>query len=201
MLEVLVPFIAAVLVLLAIPGPDMAVLVANGIAFGRRGAVYTALGISLGGMAWAALVALVVTATAIHDQLLNALQFAGCLYLLYLACEAIRRPAAPGTAKAEPSSGNLVMRGIATNLSNPKAAVFFGAFIPQFIPEGASHPEWYAFGQGSLLCAVGLVVNSCIGIVGSTLAFLDRSGPLKRTWSQWILSATFACVAALFIGA
>ena len=198
MIEVLVPFIAAVLVLMVIPGPDMAVLIANGMSYGRRGAFFTALGVSLGGMVWAVLVALIVTATAVNDRLLGGLQFLGCLYLLWLAFTTIRKPSTSGEARAEPSSGNLLVRGAVTNLSNPKAAVFFGAFIPQFIPDGAASPALYAFWLGSLLCAIGLVANTCIGMAGSTLKFLDRVGPFHRSWSQWILSATFLGVAALF---
>lgn len=199
MIEVLAPFTASVLALMAVPGPDMAILVSNGVAHGRRGAFYTALGISLGGMVWAISVALVVTATSLHIRLLAGLQFLGCLYLLWLAFAAIHRPHASPRARVEPSTGNLVARGAATNLSNPKAAVFFGAFIPQFIPDGAASPELYAFGLGSLLCAIGLIINTSIGIAGSTLGFLDEIGPLGRAWSQWILALTFLAVGLLFL--
>ena len=86
MTETLTPFLLAGLALLIIPGPDMAFVMANGIAYGRRGAFFSALGISAGGLVLAAATALLVAATfAISPSVLLALQLVGCLYLLYVA--------------------------------------------------------------------------------------------------------------------
>ncbi|MDE0698746.1 MAG: LysE family translocator, partial [Boseongicola sp.] len=123
MTETLMPFLLAVLALLIIPGPDMAFVMANGIAHGRHGAFHSALGISAGGLVLAVATALLVATTlAISPSVLLALQLAGCIYLLCIAARTIVRRPRPADIRAPaPTSGNLFLRGVATNVSNPKA--------------------------------------------------------------------------------
>ncbi len=200
MTETLIPFLLAVLTLLIIPGPDMAFVMANGIAYGRRGAFFSALGISSGGLVLAVATALLVAATlAISPSALLALQLAGCLYLLYVATRTIvPRPGPAGICAPAPTSGNLFLRGVVTNVSNPKALIFFSAFIPQFIPDDATGPALYAFLLGALLCFVGGAVNFAIGASGVLFSGLNRIGFLGRSWSQWIVFAVFVSISVTF---
>ena len=152
MIEILLPFTIAVLALLIIPGPDMALVVANGAAYGTRGAFFSSLGISSGGLVLAFITAIIVaTALSINARLLMVIQIFGCLYLLYIALITILPRASGDLAhqNAAPSTGNLFFRGVITNISNPKALIFFTAFIPQFIPETAAHPPLFAFALGA----------------------------------------------------
>ena len=175
MIETLIPFLLAVLALLIIPGTDMAFVMANGIAYGRRGALYSALGISAGRLVLAAATALLVAATlAISPSVLLALQIVGCLYLLCVAMRTIfPRPGPTDTYAPAPTSGNLFLRGAITNISNPKALIFFSAFIPQFIPDDVAGPALYAFLLGALLCFIGGVVNFAIGASGMLFSGLN----------------------------
>lgn len=200
MTETLMPFLLAVLALLIIPGPDMAFVMANGIAHGRRGAFYSAVGISAGGLVLAVTTALLVAVTlAISPSVLLALQLVGCLYLLYVAVRTIfSRPGSADTCAPAPTSGDLFLRGAATNLSNPKALVFFSAFIPQFIPDDAAGPAFHAFWLGALLCLVGGAVNFAIGASGVLFSGLNRIGFLGRSWSQWIVFVVFVSIAVTF---
>ncbi len=200
MAETLMPFLLAVLALLVIPGPDMAFVMANGIAHGRRGAFNSALGISSGGLVLAVATALLVAATlATSPSALLALQLAGCLCLLYVAARMIvPRPGPAGTCAPPPTSGNLFLRGVATNVSNPKALMFFSAFIPQFIPDDATGPALHAFLLGALLCLVGGAVNFAIGASGVLFSGLNRIVFLGRSWSQWIVFAVFVSISATF---
>ncbi len=200
MTETLIPFLLAVLALLILPGPDMAFVLANGIAYGRRGAFYSALGISAGGLVLAIAAALLVAATlAISPSALLALQLAGCLYLLYIAMRTILPRVGPAdTCAPAPTSGNLFLRGAVTNISNPKALIFFSAFIPQFIPDDAAGPALHAFLLGALLCSVGGAVNFAIGASGTLFSGLNRHGLLGRSWSQWIVFAVFVSISIAF---
>ena len=202
MLEVLVPFTAAVLALLVIPGPDMALVVANGVAYGKRGAFFSSLGISCGGMVLALVVAVILaTALSINEKLLTFVQLAGCLYLLCIAVATIYPEAsneADRTA-AEPSKGNLFLRGVVTNISNPKALIFFSAFIPQFIPDASSNPPVFAFALGTLLCLIGFGVNFAIGATGSMLSGLNKVAFAGRTWTQWIICVVFVAISLVFV--
>lgn len=200
MIEPLIPFLSAVLALLIIPGPDMAFVMANGIAYGRRGAFFSALGISAGGLVLAVATALLVAATlAISPSVLLALQLVGCLYLLYIAIRTILpRPRHAGTSVPVPNSGNLFLRGVITNISSPKALIFFSAFIPQFIPAEATEPALYAFLLGALLCFIGGVVNFGIGATGMLFSGLNQVGLLGRSWSQWIIAVVFVSISVTF---
>ena len=194
------PFLLAVLALLIIPGPDMAFVMANGIAYGRHGAFHSALGISAGGLVLAVATALLVATTlAISPSVLLALQLAGCIYLLCIAaCTIVRRPRPADIRAPAPTSGNLFLRGVATNVSNPKALTFFSAFIPQFIPDGAAEPALHAFLLGAVLCLVGGAVNFAIGASGVLLSCLNRIGFLGRSWSQWIVFWVFVSISVTF---
>ena len=200
MTETLIPFLLAVLALLLIPGPDMAFVMANGIAYGRRGAFHSALGISAGGLVLAVATALLVAATfAISPSVLLALQLVGCLYLLYVAAITIIPRTEPAdTCALEPTSGNLFLRGVVTNVSNPKALIFFSAFIPQFVPDDATEPALHAFLLGALLCLVGGAVNFAIGASGMLFSGLNRLGFLGRSWSQWIVFTVFVSISVAF---
>lgn len=199
MFDTLIPFIGAVLLLLILPGPDMAVLIANGLRYSARGAFFTSVGVSIGGMVWAIFVALLVASSALHPKILTGIQLCGAAYLLWLAYTVIVAPYSDIEVETQPAKGNLILNGIVTNLANPKAAVFFSAFIPQFIPTAAIQPSLWALGLGTLLCSFGLFVNTAIGFIGTSFSFLNDRGPLNRAWSQWILSGVFLSVSVVFL--
>ena len=200
MVENLIHFLLAIMALLIIPGPDMALCLANGIAYGKRGALYTAVGISCGGILLSLLTALFVAiAFSVGGQLLKWIQFVGVLYILYLAFITIKDTADAHDDTVQPTEGNLFFSGMITNLSNPKAFIFFLAFIPQFVPENANHPWVFAFALGVLLCLVGGVVNFSIGVAGTFLSFFNRMSFYHRTWGQWIVCITFVSIAVAFM--
>ena len=200
-MEILLPFVTAVLALLIIPGPDMALVVANGAAYGKKAAFFSSLGISTGGMVLALVTAIILaTAISINSKLLIFIQLIGCLYLLYIAINTIY-PKSSGDIvqiNSEPTKGNLFFRGVVTNISNPKAFIFFTAFIPQFIPETASNPPTFAFALGVLLCAIGFVVNFAFGVTGSMFSGLNRIAFANRTWSQWAIFIVFFTISLVF---
>ena len=201
MVENLIHFLLAIMALLIIPGPDMALCLANGIAYGKRGALYTAVGISCGGILLTLLTTLFVAiAFSVDGQLLKWIQFAGVVYILYLAFITIKDTAdEKGDYTMQPTEGSLFFSGMMTNLSNPKAFIFFLAFIPQFVPENANHPWVFAFVLGLLLCLVGGVVNFSIGVAGAFLSFFNRMSFWHRTWGQWIVCITFVSIAVAFV--
>jgi threonine/homoserine/homoserine lactone efflux protein len=201
MIEIFLPFVTAVLALLIIPGPDMALVVANGAAYGKKGAFFSSLGISAGGMVLALITTIIVaTAVSINSNLLILIQLIGCVYLFYIAVSTIYPKASDNMIQevAAPSKGNLFLQGIVTNISNPKALVFFTAFIPQFIPETASHPPMFAFSLGTLLCVIGFGVNFAFGATGSMFSGLNRIALAGRTWSQWAVFIVFFTISLMF---
>ena len=184
-----------------IPGPDMALCLANGLAYGKRGALYTAIGISCGGVILTLLSTLFVAITfSVDGQALQWIQFVGGVYILYLAVITIKdRADGDDNYTVAPTQGNLFLRGMMTNLSNPKALIFFMAFIPQFIPENVDYPWIFVFVLGILLCLIGGIVNFTVGVAGSFLSFFNTIGGLERTWGQWIVFVVFISIAVTFM--
>jgi threonine/homoserine/homoserine lactone efflux protein len=131
----LLPFLAVSAIVIITPGVDMAVVTKNALLHGRAAAQATALGITLGIVVWTFAAALglaaLITASA---PAFTAIKLAGALYLVYLGLQALRRSrgAAP-TARPAPARGTALRQGLASNLLNPKIAVFFTSLLPQFV--------------------------------------------------------------------
>jgi threonine/homoserine/homoserine lactone efflux protein len=133
-------FIAAVLILAAIPGPNVAIIAANSISHGARyGAVTVAGTSSAMGLQLAITVMGMAALQATLASWFEWLRWLGVIYLLYLAVRAWRGPME--VLDATPESRSLVkiyLRGFLVSLFNPKTLLFYGAFLPQFI--GANGP-------------------------------------------------------------
>jgi homoserine/homoserine lactone efflux protein len=128
-------FIAAVLVLAAIPGPNVAIIAANSISHGTRYGAVTVAGTS-------SAMVLQLTMTVIGMTALQAtlagwfewLRWGGVIYLFYLAVRAWLAPMEVPDATPEPRSAvTIYLRGFLVSLFNPKTLLFYGAFLPQFI--------------------------------------------------------------------
>jgi threonine/homoserine/homoserine lactone efflux protein len=134
---------AGVIVLGAMsPGPDFAVVVRRAALSGRRGGMAAALGVATGIFVWAAAAAAGVAAMlSALPGVLEAVRYAGAAYLGYLGVRAliaaIRRETPASPAAAVPPGRHAFRDGLLCNVLNPKAAVFFVALLPQFVPAGA----------------------------------------------------------------
>jgi threonine/homoserine/homoserine lactone efflux protein len=123
------------------PGPDFAVVVRRSALHGRAAGLAAATGVATGVFLWAVAAAAGVAAlVATVPVLLTAIRYAGAAYLAYLGIKALlaaARPAAAGPDTGPGSSGGAFRDGLLCNALNPKAAVFFLALVPQFLP---AHP-------------------------------------------------------------
>ena len=137
-------FVGASLLLIVAPGPDLLYLVSQGAAHGPRAGLATALGLAAGNLVHTLAAALGISVLLLGSALaFDALKLAGVAYLLYLAWTSVRprAPAAPGAPAAHAAPGPLFRRGLLMNVLNPKVALFFLAFLPQFASP-ASGPVW-----------------------------------------------------------
>ena len=123
------------------PGPDFAVVVRRSALHGRAAGLAAATGVATGVFLWAVAAAAGVAAlVATVPVLLTAIRYAGAAYLAYLGIRALlaaARPAATGPPAGPGSPGGAFRDGLLCNALNPKAAVFFLALVPQFLP---AHP-------------------------------------------------------------
>jgi threonine/homoserine/homoserine lactone efflux protein len=139
-----VAFAAIALLLTLAPGPDTFLVLANSGAGGFRRGFATVLGIVSGGAVYVLLVACGLMRVLVYSPLLfQTVKLAGALYLLYMGWGALRGalwPAAASTDQpARPPARSIracYLQGLLTNALNPKIAVFYLAFLPQFIQPG-----------------------------------------------------------------
>jgi threonine/homoserine/homoserine lactone efflux protein len=142
----LLAFAGLVVVMAALPGPDMALAVRNGIAAGSRAAALTGIGFVIGLLIWATATVLGLAAlVAAVPAAFRAVQVAGALYLAWLGVGSLLDAArgtdtsrlSLGAAPAEPARGGGYLRqGLVSNLLNPKIALLFLTLLPQFVAAG-----------------------------------------------------------------
>jgi len=134
-IETVLIFFAASTALAIVPGPDNVFVLTQSALHGRKAGLLVTLGLCSGLFVHTAAVSLgVATIFQASTLAFNLLKIVGALYLLYLALQAFRAGAADleQSAENEVSARQLYLRGVIMNITNPKVAIFFLAFLPQF---------------------------------------------------------------------
>lgn len=128
-------YIISVFVLIATPGPVVALVINTSMNSGPKPALYTALGTNLASLLLALLAALIVSGSfTVNPELLSWISFFGCFFIVYLAVQGLRSK--PEALSYRVSGG--VATGFLIGISNPKDIIFFVAFFPQFIKVAGS---------------------------------------------------------------
>jgi threonine/homoserine/homoserine lactone efflux protein len=158
---VLAAFAIASLVLAATPGPGVIYIVTHTFAQGRRAGLASVAGVALGNLGNALAASLGLAALlAVSTLAFDIVKYAGAAYLLYLGIKALRAPPTPATTDAPreaPPSPRVILRdGFFVALLNPKTALFFAAFLPQFID-----PALPAMAQSALFGAAFVAIAAC----------------------------------------
>jgi len=178
-------FVVAALALLLVPGPAVLYVVARSIHEGRRAGLTSVLGIHVGTLvhiaaATAGLSALLVSSSVAF----TVVKIAGAVYLVGLGLWTLfsRRPEAEIALGGERNLRRAFAQGIVVNVLNPKTALFFLAFLPQFVDPDASHPAVQIAVLGLLFALLGLVTDSLWAIAAGTAGgLLRRSRRFLRT--------------------
>ena len=127
------------LVLIALPGPDQALIMRNALVRGRTAGLRTMLGGATGLTLHAAAAALGVSALLATSAAAYAtLKLVGIAYLLYLGVKMLLSARKPGEPEQEARGGRPFVQGFVSNALNPKVALFFLTFVPQFLPDSGS---------------------------------------------------------------
>ena len=163
--DVLLPFIPASLALAVAPGPDNLFVLSQSALFGSRSGLLVTLGLCTGLLLHMAAATLGVTAIFQTSLLaFNLLKAAGAAYLVFLAVQAFKASAAG--LKVGPHSGfdarELYFRGIIMNITNPKVAIFFLAFLPQFADPARGSITVQMLFLGGLFIVSSLIVFAAV---------------------------------------
>lgn len=167
----LAAFLIASLVLAATPGPGVVYIVTRTIQQGRRAGFAAVAGVALGNLGNAIGAAAGLAAVlAVSPVTFTVVKLAGAAYLVYLGVRALRRSDAPATTSPNRSrkTARIFRDGLLVALLNPKTALFFAAFLPQFISPAAS-----AIGQSTLFGTTFVLIaacTDCIYVVAAAVA-------------------------------
>lgn len=171
-LSTLAVFAAASLALIAVPGPSVLYIVGTSIAQGRRAGVASMLGVQTGALIHVAAAAIGVSAVlASSAGLFNLVRFAGAGYLVWLGVQRIRHAGDLDPAARPPRShAHLFRQGVVVNVLNPKVAMFFLAFLPQFVDPGAASPGAQVLALGLVFVAIAIVSDGVYALVAGAAA-------------------------------
>jgi homoserine/homoserine lactone efflux protein len=174
-------FLAASLALALMPGPNVAVIISNSIAYGTRYGWLTVAGTSSAMVPQLLVVTLgLASVLEFMSQWFEVLRWIGVAYLLYLGLDALWAPAADlDHAKPQPKSSRAIYtKGLLVSLTNPKTLLFFGAFLPQFVD-----PKSDAIAQLALLSLTFLVLCTMVDMTWALAA--GRARPLLSRAGSW----------------
>lgn len=183
-------FVAASLAVIVAPGPDNIYVLARGVAQGRGVALASAWGMCSGLLFHTTLAAVGLSAILARSALaFSVVKYAGAVYLIYLGVRALlskEESASPQGEAPTARLGSFFLRGMTMNLLNPKVAVFFLAFLPQFASPAMDGTALRFLALGLIFTLLSLVVFSAIalfsGILGDRLSRTPRfAGAL-----QWL---------------
>ncbi len=178
-------FTVASLVLIVTPGQDMVLVMSRSIAQGAAAGVATAAGVSVGLVGHTVLATLGLGAVLrTSEWLFLVLKLVGAAYLVYLGIQLLRskEQVLAVSSGAPRSLPRLFLNGALSNVSNPKVAVFYFAFLPQFVSPGAVHPTLCVFVLGLAFAALTFLVKGPVGFSAGLLSGWLRSRPGFLAW-------------------
>lgn len=168
-LSVYAAFLAACIVIILVPGPTVTLIVANSIRHGTRAGLANAAG-TQAGMALVFAVVGVGLASVIEGmgRWFELVRFAGAAYLVWMGVQMLRskgRLNPDGTLR--PPRGGFFLQGLLVALSNPKALIFFGAFLPQFLDPARDTTTQLAL-MGATALAVGALSDAAYSLAAGS---------------------------------
>ena len=178
-------FIVASLVLIATPGQDMILVMSRSVAQGPAAGVVTAAGVSMGLVGHTLLATLGLGAILrTSEWLFLALKLIGAAYLVYLGIQLLRsrqHELAVAVGSARPL-WRLFFDGALSNISNPKIAVFYFAFLPQFVLPQAVRPTLAVLCLGLVFAGLTFLVKGPVGLAAGLLSAWLRARPRALSW-------------------
>ena len=180
--------------LIVIPGPSVLYIVAQSIGQGRRAGVISALGVASGGLVHVIGAAVGISGILLSSAtLFSVFKFIGAGYLIYLGLRRILGTDEGMLGEPPPprSRRHLYRDGALVNILNPKTALFFYAFLPQFLDPDKGSVALQALLLGAIWTAIALVSDSLWGIAAGSAAAWLRSRPRAITAERWVSGGIF----------
>jgi threonine/homoserine/homoserine lactone efflux protein len=182
-------FCLAATALIVIPGPAVLYIVAQSVGQGRRAGLVSASGVASGGLVHVIGAAIGISGLLLSSAtLFSIVKFVGAGYLIYLGAR--RLLGLEASALVAPTGGRsrrqLYRDGAVVNILNPKTALFFYAFLPQFLDPGRGSVALQAVVLGTLFVAIALVSYSLWALASGSAASWLKARPIAVTVERWV---------------
>lgn len=199
-LETLFVFALAALALVAIPGPNHLYIVARSIAQGRRAGLASAFGIETGTLVHIAAAAAGLSALIASSAVaFNVVKYLGAAYLVYLGIRALLRDDASllDGARAPAPLRRVYTEGVVVNVLNPKVALFFLAFLPQFVDPRHGAAATQIVGLGFVVFLIALASDVIYALGASALGGWLRRRPAFRRRQRYVTGGAYVALGAV----
>lgn len=192
-------FAGAALLMVLTPGPNMIYLISRSICQGRRAGVVSLLGVVSGFLVHMLAAAVGLTALFMAIPLAyEVLKWAGAMYLLYLAWQAVkpdaRSPFEPRALPVDPCR-RLFFMGFLTNVLNPKIAIFYLSIFPQFVTPARGSVFVQSLQLGFTQIVVSFSVNLCIVLSAARIAAWFARSPRWLDVQRYVMGTVLAALA------
>ena len=189
-LETIMVFFAAALAITLVPGPSMLYVASRSIGQGKAAGIWSALGLATGLLIHTACASLGLSAILLYSPLIFlTVKYLGAGYLIYLGVRTLLskqfRSQTP-VATVRPSRLRIYEQGIITEVLNPKTALFFFSFLPQFVDPLRGPSGIQMMVLGGVLVFLALAADLLIAVTGGTLSQSVFNIPLVQKVQKWI---------------
>jgi threonine/homoserine/homoserine lactone efflux protein len=182
-------FAAASLALLVVPGPAVLYVVSQSIEHGRSAGLVSMLGVEVGGLVHVAAAALGLSALLVQSAVaFNVVKYAGAAYLVFLGLRRLlsREPFDPTGERAPRRLDRLFAQGIVVNILNPKTALFFFAFLPQFVDVDKGSVGLQILFLGICFILLAVISDGMYAVAAGTASGWLRGNPRFLRAERWI---------------
>ena len=193
-------FVAAALALLVVPGPSVLYIVTQSVDRGRRAGLVSMLGVQTGALVHVAAAAVGLSSLLVSSAVaFDVVRYLGAAYLVALGIRRLleRDDVAASPTARERSLRRLFGQGVVVNVLNPKTALFFFAFLPQFIDPSAGHVALQIAFLGLVFVVLAIVSDGAYAVVAGTAAGWIRGRSSYGRLQRYVSGSVFIGLGAV----
>lgn len=189
-------FIGTAIALNVAPGPDVLYILTKTISGGKRIGIASSLGVCTGALFHVVIAAVGLSAILLTSTLAFIIvKYIGVGYLLYLAFQAFRSSGANfavnDNGQVKDSAWKAFKQGVLIDILNPKVAIFFMAFLPQFLREGQGSTSWQLLYLGVLVIVIAIIIEILYVLLASKISHKIRTNKNYALWLDRVVGVIF----------
>ncbi|WP_026933781.1 LysE family translocator [Christiangramia echinicola] len=203
MLDQIIPFLTASILLTFSPGPDIIYVLVRSMAYGAKQGIITALGLVSGILIHTSLVAFGVSAIIKQSEnIFLIIKIFGAVYLLYLAWQVYKSNpdiAFSSEGLNKRNSFSIFRKGFIMNVLNPKVGIFFLAFFPGFLWDPKANTVLQFYILGLLFMIQALMIFSLVAVLSDKISKYIKSHPKSGLFLKWMQIVIFILITGLIL--